>query len=129
MRKDGNDVRITAQLINSQTGFHLWSDTYDRRIDDIFYIQKDIARSVAGALSIALDVEGRNDLPGTGTSNVEAYNAYLGGRARGRVGRSDQAVVYFQRAIDLDPNYAEAWASLGMHYKPERRGPDFIVYV
>ncbi len=113
VRKDGNDVRITAQLINSQTGFHLWSDTYDRRIDDIFYIQEDIARSVAGALSIALDVEGRNDLPGTGTSNVEAYNAYLEGRARGRVGRSDQAAVYFQRAIDLDPNYAEAWAFLG----------------
>ena len=113
VRKDGNDVRITAQLINSQTGFHLWSDTYDRRIDDIFYIQEDIARSVAGALSIALDVEGRNDLPGTGTSNVEAYNAYLEGRARGRVGRSDQAAVYFQRAIDIDPNYAEAWAFLG----------------
>ena len=71
VRKDGNGVRITVQLINSLTGFHLWSKTYDRQIDDIFFIQEDIARSVAGALSIALGVDGRNELPGTGTSNIE----------------------------------------------------------
>jgi TolB-like protein/cytochrome c-type biogenesis protein CcmH/NrfG len=113
VRKDGNGVRITVQLINSLTGFHLWSKTYDRQIDDIFFIQEDIARSVAGALSIALGVDGRNELPGTGTSNIEAYDAFLEGRALGRVGQSEQALAHFGRAIDIDPSYAAAWLAFG----------------
>jgi tetratricopeptide (TPR) repeat protein len=92
----------------------MWSDTYDARLDDIFYIQENIARSVAGALSIALEVAGRNHLPGTGTDNIEAYDVFLEGRAaqRGR-GGDDLAAALYQRAIDLDPEYAEAWAGLG----------------
>ena len=112
-RKDGDRVRVTAQLINSQTGFHIWSNIYDRRIGDIFSIQEDIARSVAGALSVALNVAGRNVLPGTGTQNVEAYDIYLEGQARSRIGRPAIAVTYYQRAVELDPKFADAWVSLG----------------
>ncbi len=108
VRKDGDSIRITAQLINSQTGFHLWSDTYDRKISDIFDIQEDIARSVAGALSIVLDVDDRSKLPGTGTDVVEAYDVYLEAQA----GPWELAKARYQQAIDLDPNYAEAYASL-----------------
>ncbi len=112
VRKDGNGVRITVQLINSLTGFHLWSKTYDRQIDDIFFIQEDIARSVAGALSIVLDVDGRNELPGTGTDFVEAYDVYLEAQANLRSDHWELAEAQFQRAVDLDPDYAEAWTWL-----------------
>jgi len=117
VRKQDDEVRITAQLINTRDGSHMWSDTYDARLDDIFYIQEDIARSVAGALSIALEVEGRNHLPGTGTDNVDAYNLFLEARAalNSRDG-SDVAGALYQRAIDLDPEYAEAWAGLGLTF-------------
>ena len=114
VRKQDEEVRITAQLINSQDGSHMWSDTYDARLDDIFYIQENIARSVAGALSIALDIEGRNHLPGTGTDNIEAYDVFL--EARGANSGSiedDMAAALYERAVDLDPDYAEAWAGLG----------------
>ena len=114
IRKQENEVRITAQLINSQDGSHMWSDTYDAELDNIFHIQEDIARSVAGALSIALDVEGRNHLPGTGTESVAAYDAFLEGRSAERSsGNIRLAAVLFERAIGLDPEYAEAWAELG----------------
>ena len=112
VRKDGDSIRITAQLINSQTGFHLWSDTYDRKISDIFDIQEDIARSVAGALSIVLDVDDRSELPGTGTDVVEAYDVYLEAQANFNSGPWELAKLRYQQAIDLDPNYAEAYASL-----------------
>ena len=113
LRKDGDDLRVTAQLINASTGYHLWSNTYDRQIIDIFQIQEDIARSVAGALSITLDVDGREHLPGSGTSKIEAYNALLEGGAWHRIGRAAEAAAHYQRAIDLDPDYAQAWAALG----------------
>jgi len=113
VRKDGDDVRITAQLINTQDGSHMWSDTYDARLDDIFYIQENIARSVAGALSIALEIGGRNHLPGTGTDNIEAYDVFL--EARG-TGPFEMVKALYERAIELDPDYAEAWAELGAAY-------------
>jgi TolB-like protein len=114
VRKQNDELRITAQLINTQDGSHLWSRTYDTHLDDIFHIQENIARSVAGALSIALDVEGRNHLPGTGTDSVEAYDVFLEGRAaKESDGNIKLAAVFYQRAIDLDPEYAEAWAALG----------------
>ncbi len=112
VRRDGDAVRVTAQLIDSRSGFHLWSNTYDRKIREIFDIQEDIARSVAGALSIVLDVDGRNELPGTGTDFVEAYDVYLEAQANLRSDHWELAEAQFQRAVDLDPDYAEAWTSL-----------------
>jgi TolB-like protein len=108
VRKIGNNLRVTAQLINSQSGFHLWTNTYNRRTDDIFDVQEEIARAVAGALSVTLDIDGRNVLPGTGTSNIQAYDAYLQGRAYRRAGKVDEAMGFFELALDLDSNYAEA---------------------
>ncbi len=112
VRKQDEEVRITAQLIDTQDGSHMWSDTYDARLDDIFYIQENIARSVASALSIELEVEGRNHLPGTGTDNIEAYDVFLEARATESV-NFDMAAALYKRAVDLDPDYAEAWAGLG----------------
>ncbi len=113
VRKQDEEVRITAQLINTQDGSHMWSDTYDALLDDIFFIQENIARSVAGALSIALEVGGRNHLPGTGTDSVEAYDLFL--EARG-TGSFEMVKALYERAIELDPDYAEAWARLGGAY-------------
>ena len=113
VRKQDNEVRITAQLIDSQDGSQIWSDTYDALLDDIFYIQEDISRSVAGALSVALDVDGRNHLPGTGTDSVEAYDLFL--EARG-ADHFEMVKALYERAIELDPDYAEAWVWLGASY-------------
>ena len=115
VRKAEDQVRITAQLIKVDDGFHLWSESYDRQLDDIFAVQEDIARAVAGALQVTL-------LPGDGAAGPspegvapEAYTAYLEGRYfADRLGEEDlrRAVERFERAIALAPSYAPAWAGL-----------------
>jgi len=109
IRKDGNRVRITTQLVNTDDGFPIWSETYDRELANIFEMQEEIATSVAGALGVRLGVGGVNEFRGSGTLNVEAYEAYLQSlNVRG------QAVIsLLERATQLDPNYAAAWARLG----------------
>ena len=89
VRKEGNKVRITAQLIQTSDGSHLWSDTYDRELNDVFAVQDDIARSVSGALKITL----LGEKPSFAKSqNAEAYNAYLQGRYfLDRRGKEDSA--------------------------------------
>lgn len=113
IRKGGDELRVTAQLIDSQTGTHLWSDTFDRRTDEIFDVQEEIARAVAVALSIKLDIEGRNLLPGAGTNKVEAYDAYLQASDRQIAGSPEVRAALYQQATVLDPNYAEAWMEWG----------------
>jgi TolB-like protein len=113
VRKDGDDLRVTAQLIDAKTDTHLWSETFDRKFSDIFFIQEEIAQEVAAALSIALDIEARGHLPGAGTDNIEAYDAFLAGSAWRRIAQPKQAQPYFQAAVDIDPNYADAWSALG----------------
>jgi TolB-like protein len=110
IRKDGDNVRITAQLINAADGYHIWSETYDRKLTDIFAIQEQIAVSVAGALGVRLGVGGVNAFKGAGTQNVEAYEAYL----QGMLQPIGQEAHLFERATLLDPNYAAAWARLGV---------------
>ncbi len=118
VRKSGDRVRITAQLINAADGFHLWSETYDRDLVDIFAIQEDISSAVAGALGVRLGVGSVNDFRGAGTRNLEAYEAYL---------QRD-----YERAVQLDPDYAAAWARLGvregstMWNNPPERAPEII---
>jgi len=109
IRKDGDIVRITAQLINVADGYHIWSDTYDRELSDIFAIQEEIAVSVAGALGVRLGVGGVNAFKGAGTQNIEAYEAYLQGM---RPQSFAESAASFERATQLDPNYAAAWAQL-----------------
>ena len=115
VRRDGNRVRVTAELIKSDDGFELWSQTYDREIKDIFAVQDEIARSTTEALQLKL--LGSNGQPlasNVRSANPEAYEAYLQANyffGRG-AGKEDvnKAVAYANTAIKLDPNYAPAWA-------------------
>ena len=114
VRTQEGRVRITAQLIKASDGFHLWSETYDRELRDIFAVQDDIARAVAGSLQVALlgDVKPAPSAKGT---SVEAYNAVLQGRyfmGRRSKANLERAAAYFEQASKLDPNYAPAWAGL-----------------
>jgi len=114
IRKDGDRVLITAQLINAADGYHLWSDTYARELTDIFAIQEEIAVSVTGALGVRLGVGGVNAFRGAGTRNVEAYEAYLQGVGILGQQRAAARILLFEQATQLDPNYAAAWAQLGL---------------
>jgi TolB-like protein/DNA-binding winged helix-turn-helix (wHTH) protein len=110
IRKDGDRVRVTAQLIDASDGYHLWSETYDRELADIFAIQEEIATSVSGALGVKLGVGGVNEFKGAGTRNIDAYDAYL----QGRGSRGDESIRFLERATQLDPNYSAAWSMLGI---------------
>lgn len=116
VRREGESIRVTAQLIKAETGFHLWSNTYDREIKDIFVIQDDIARQVVGALEIVLSSESSAILDRVPTSSVRAYEYYLQGRDHLRGEHSEShlqsARSMFGRAIDLDRTFAEAHAGL-----------------
>ena len=117
VRKAGNQLRITAQLINVADGFQLWSDTYDRDMTNIFVIQSDIAARVAEALKVQL--LGAVAPLKKPTENIEAYKLYLQGRQlwnRRTIESVQQAVVYFNQAIGKDPGYALAYAGLADCY-------------
>jgi TolB-like protein/Tfp pilus assembly protein PilF len=125
VRKDGQRLRIGVQLINPRDGFHIWSETYERQMDDIFTVQEDIARSVAGALKVALLGKAPSGLPPP-TKDPEAYNAYLQGRYfYGRRGKGDleRAEAYYKMAIERDPGYAAAWTGLAeVHHRQADSG-------
>ena len=115
VRKEGNRVRITAQLLNASDGYHLWSETFDRDLSDIFRIQDEIARAVAAALQVRLagDATGR----GRGRpARIEAYEHYLLGRDYMRRGINEtnfrMAADAYEKALALDAAYAPAWAGL-----------------
>ncbi|MDQ2899918.1 MAG: protein kinase, partial [Acidobacteriota bacterium] len=115
VRKQGNRARISVQLIKAADGFHLWSETYDRELTDIFAVQEEIARAVTSALKVTLLAE-KPAASQAKSTNAEAYNAYLQGRyflARRNKDNLEKAVGYFGQAIQLDPGYAPAWAGLG----------------
>lgn len=122
VRQAGEQVRITAQLINVEDGFHIWSQTYDRRIDDIFAVQDEISREIVKAMLGSLDgedVDQMASLINPGTENVEAYQHYRTGRLfwHERTPESlNKALAQFERAIELDPEYAEAWTGLADTY-------------
>ena len=116
VRTAGARVRITAQLIKTNDGYHVWSETFERQLDDIFAVQDEIAFSVTKALKVELlgDASGHQVIGGT--HNTEAYQAYLRGlhyRNRGALKKTVyNAAKAFQLAIDLDPDYARAYAYL-----------------
>jgi serine/threonine protein kinase/Tfp pilus assembly protein PilF len=112
VRKAGNELRVTAQLIEVASDSHVWSQTYDRRMDNIFAVQDDIAASVSEALKVTLE---GHQTPKAQQTNPEAYNAYLQGQYfYDRRGKEDleKATDYYQQALKIDPNYARAWAGL-----------------
>jgi adenylate cyclase len=120
VRKAGNRVRITAQLIDGAKGDHVWAARYDRDLTDIFVIQDEISKAIVDALKLKLLPAEKKAIENRGTSNVEAYNLYLMARQQwiqGSYGdlRRDKAILRFcKQAVELDPNYAQAWALMGL---------------
>jgi serine/threonine-protein kinase len=115
VRKSGNTLRITAQLIRTGDSTHLWSETYDREMTDIFKVQDEIAAAVVSALKLKLLAAQPVADKGHKTANVEAYNEYLlGVQSYNRTNLDGwrESEAAFKRAVALDPNYAAAWAGL-----------------
>ncbi|NUQ16940.1 MAG: TIR domain-containing protein [Sphingomonas sp.] len=120
VRKAGNRVRITAQLIDGAAGDHVWADRYDRDLTDIFEIQDEISKAIVEALKVKLLPNEKKAIEHRGTNNADAYNLYLMARQQwisGTFGstRRDEAIVRLcHEATLLDPNYAQAWALLAL---------------
>jgi adenylate cyclase len=111
VRKAGNRVRVTAQLINGATEGHLWSEHYDGNLDDIFAVQSEIAEKVAGELKVQLVDDERKTIEKKPTENMEAYNNFLRGRELFREGGEPllwQALKLYEKAVELDPSFARA---------------------
>ena len=117
VRKSGNQVRITAQLIKAADGYHLWSDTFDRELTNIFAIQDEIATSIADALKVTLEIKKNTAGNLTGTASTEAYDAYLRGVNQWhlRTAKSlNNSIELFEEAIAFDPGFAKAYAGLAL---------------
>jgi adenylate cyclase len=115
VRKAGDHLRITTQLINAENGYHLWSETFDRRLEDIFAIQSEIARNVSSALKLSLTGPAADRSERYAPSNMEAYEYYLRGRQLAGAFTSvslQHAPQMYRHAIALDPDYAQAHAGL-----------------
>lgn len=115
VQKSGERVRITAQLVSAGDGYHLWSQTYDRTLEDIFAVQDEIAAEVARAMQVTLLGQAGEPRQVASTDTSDAYNDYLKGlyeRNRGNMEGNQQAITYFRRALDKDPGLALAWAGL-----------------
>ncbi len=117
VRRSGDRARITAQLIRASDGYHLWSETYDRQLDDVFEVQTEIADNVTRALGVVLDESQRQAMIDAGLRNVEAFIAYQKGR-QAFVDAHTQAIdmdllaeatADFTRAVELEPAFAEAY--------------------
>jgi adenylate cyclase len=119
VRKAGNQVRITAQLINAANGTHLWTESYDRKLTDIFAVQEDIATAISGALQVPLGLKPGQSLVANRTADTDSYQDYLRAmelyRARGFTNFT-LAITLLEQVIARDPNYAPAWALLANVY-------------
>lgn len=117
VRKSGNQVRVTAQLIKADDGFHLWSANYDRELTNIFAIQDEIAGSIADALKVSLKLKSGETGNLTGTRSIEAYEHYLKGMSLWHERTVDslyQSIDEFNEAFALDPQFAKAYAGLAL---------------
>ena len=119
VQRSADDVRITAQLIDSRTGYHLWSEKYDRKLTNVFAIEDEISKAIATQMRVTLSNGADKPLVKTATTNSEAHEFYLKGVARitERGKALNTAVEHLKRATALDPNYAAAWAGLGQAYE------------
>src|SRR5205814_5457700 len=128
VQKAADHVRVDVQLINAQTDSHLWADTYDRKLTDIFGVESDIAKRIADSLQAKLTAREEQALAVKPTNNLEAYDAYLRGvafeaRSASSYGSYSPYLVgraagFFERAVQLDPNFALAWARLSRAHVP-----------
>ena len=119
VRTQGTKVRITAQLIQTRDGFHLWSQSYDGDLSDVFQVQERIARAITDQLKVVLQGEQKTQLLPKTTTSIAAHEQYLRGRyfltARGLTNLQNAAAA-FEAAKTADPNYADAWAGLAQAY-------------
>ena len=117
VRRSEDRVRITAQLVDARSGFHIWSGSYERRITDIFHLQDELAKAVVQALRVELGVDSAEPLVAEQTRSPEAYNWFIRGRAvfdwanRNNV---EHAIRFFENAVEHDPSFAKAWGSLAL---------------
>ena len=119
VRRMGNKLRITAQLVNVADGYHLWSERYDREMEDVFAIQDDISQAIVKALRVILSDDEKKQIEKVRTVNVEAYDYYLRGRQyfhQHRRKSLDYARQMFNKAIEIDPDYALAYAGVADCY-------------
>jgi TolB-like protein len=119
VRKSGNNLRITAQLINVFDGYHLWSERYDRELKDVFNIQDEISLAIVDKLKVKLHESEKEKLVKRYTDNVVAYNFYMQGLyVFNQINMSvlDTSIEYFHQALKIDPNYALAYYGLGFCY-------------
>jgi len=111
VRKDGNQVRINVQLIQGATDMHLWSESYDRQLNNIFEVQSDVAQQIAKVLQAEISPEVKLRIESQPTNNPEAYNLYL----KAIQGPYSEEMAYLEKAIELDPNFASAYSAAGRH--------------
>jgi TolB-like protein len=120
VRKEGDQVRITAQLIRADTGDHLWTDSYDRELKDVFAVQEDIARAIAAALQVPLGLQQGENLVSSRDIDPESYQNYLRGealfRSRERGTPLTTTIALLEQVVARQPNYAPAWARLAQAY-------------
>jgi adenylate cyclase len=121
IRRAGQRVRITAQLVDAATGGHLWAERYDRDLTDIFEVQDDVTHRIVDALKVTLSSAEKARLADVKASNIAAYDCVLRGREF-MLGKDktretfEQAIKFFKKAVELDPNYSQAYACLGFGY-------------
>ncbi|PYK71044.1 MAG: hypothetical protein DME44_09185 [Verrucomicrobia bacterium] len=111
LRREGNRVRITAELVNARSGFHLWTETYDRELGGLFALQDEITRAIVDALKIKLAVS----LPAREQRNTEAYDLYLQGLFFSNKSSEEdlrRALTFFQRGVEKDPTFTRAWTGI-----------------
>ena len=121
VRRDGERLRVSVQLIDASSGFHLWSTTYERRMKDLFEVQTDLALRIADALRAELTSAELAQLRRSPTTSLDAYTLYLKGRyfqQQRSGGRMSTAIEYFRRAIAADSGFAAAYAGLASVYGP-----------
>jgi adenylate cyclase len=122
VRKAGNRVRITAQLIDATTGYHLWAERYDRELQDIFAVQDEVTQKIVAALQVKLTVGEQERVKRPPTTNLEAYDCFLRGLehySQRTQESNSHARRMFERAVHLDPHFAAAYAVLGLTYLAE----------
>jgi serine/threonine protein kinase/Flp pilus assembly protein TadD len=130
IRRAGNRVRITAQLVEASTRHSVWAERYDRQLEDVFAIQEEIARSIAQALRITLTPQEEQTIARKPTENPLAYDCYLRGRSYARRENMDYALQMFEQAIQLDPDFALAHAGIaymcGLIYQVREQNPKWV---
>jgi len=117
VQKAADQVRISVQLVNAINDSHIWAETYDRKLIDVFQVESDVAQKIAASLEAKLTGREKRDIAVVGTANPEAYDAFLHALAlknKQGIDNVEKLVGFSRRAVELDPNYAEAWAVLGI---------------